>query len=98
MDQAATVALSSATGGPAAAAAGRTGRTLALVFLTAVGTVNFVDRQILSVLAELIRKDLALSDTQLGLLTGLSFSLFYGIVGVPAAMLADRTHRVRLVA
>ncbi len=98
MDQAAPVALSSATGGPAAAIAGRPGRTLALVFLTAVGTVNFVDRQILSVLAELIRKDLSLTDTQLGLLTGLSFSLFYGIVGIPAAMLADRTHRVRLVA
>ena len=69
------------------------GRTLALLVLTAVGTVNFVDRQILSVLAEPIRTELHLSDTQLGLLTGLSFALFYALVGIPAAMLADRTHR-----
>jgi predicted MFS family arabinose efflux permease len=76
----------------------RPGRILALILLTAVGTMNFVDRQILSVLAEPIRQELGLSDTQLGLLTGLSFALFYAIMGVPAAMLADRYHRVRLVA
>ena len=93
MDQAATAVLT-----PPAAAIPRPGRTLALVVLTVVGTVNFVDRQLLSVLAEPIRNELHLSDTQLGLLTGLSFALFYAIMGVPAAMLADRTHRVRLVA
>lgn len=92
MDQAATAL----TTPPQAAA--RPGRRLALLILTAVGTINFVDRQILSVLAEPIRQELHLSDTQLGLLTGLSFALFYGAVGVPAAMLADRTNRVRLVA
>ncbi len=91
MDHAATAAIS-----PPVAA--RPGRTLALLLLTAVGTVNFVDRQILSVLAEPIRQELHLSDTQLGLLTGLSFALFYAVMGVPAAMLADRVHRVRLVA
>ena len=91
MDQAATVAM------PTTAAA-KPGRRIALLLLTAVGTVNFVDRQILSVLAEPIRKELHLSDTQLGLLTGLSFALFYAIMGVPAAMLADRINRVRLVA
>ncbi len=93
MDQAATAAPS-----PPASPVGRPGRTMALLILTAIGTINFVDRQILSVLAEPIRKELHLSDTQLGLLTGLSFALFYGVVGVPAAMLADRTNRVRLVA
>lgn len=92
MDQAATTVATPTT--PAA----RPGRTLALLILTAVGTVNFVDRQILSVLAEPIRQELHLSDTQLGLLTGLSFALFYAIMGVPAAMLADRVNRVRLVA
>jgi len=91
MDQAATVAMPST-------AAARPGRRIALLLLTAVGTVNFVDRQILSVLAEPIRQELHLSDTQLGLLTGLSFALFYAIMGVPAAMLADRVNRVRLVA
>jgi predicted MFS family arabinose efflux permease len=90
MDQAAAVSASPAVGRP--------GRTVALLLLTAVGTMNFVDRQILSVLAEPIRQELGLSDTQLGLLTGLSFALFYAIMGVPAAMLADRYHRVRLVA
>src|SRR5690242_13186916 len=92
MDQAATAAMSPPAAVP------RPGRTLALLLLTAVGTVNFVDRQILSVLAEPIRQELHLSDTQLGLLTGLSFALFYAVMGVPAAMLADRVHRVRLVA
>ena len=92
MDQAASAALSPAR------VAGRPGRRVALLILTAVGTVNFVDRQILSVLAEPIRQELHLSDTQLGLLTGLSFALFYAAMGVPAAMLADRVNRVRLVA
>lgn len=92
MDQAATVVVSPPQ------AVGRPGRTVALLLLTTVGTMNFVDRQILSVLAEPIRQELALSDTQLGLLTGLSFALFYAIMGVPAAMLADRYHRLRLVA
>jgi len=92
MDQAATAVVI-----PPQATA-RPGRTVALLVLTAVGTVNFVDRQILSVLAEPIRQELHLSDTELGLLTGLSFALFYAIMGVPAAMLADRVHRVRLVA
>jgi predicted MFS family arabinose efflux permease len=93
MDQA-TVAVLRPPGGAIA----RPGRTLALVVLTAVGTVNFVDRQILSVLVEPIRQDLHFTDTQFGLLTGLSFALFYAALGVPAAMLADRSHRVRLVA
>ncbi|MET0272354.1 MAG: MFS transporter [Phenylobacterium sp.] len=74
------------------------GGLLALLLLSAVGTTNFMDRQILSVLAEPIRQDLGLSDTQLGLLTGISFAFFYAVMGVPAAMLADRTNRVRLVA
>lgn len=77
--------------------AGR-GRGVALAVLTAVGTINFVDRQVLSVLIEPIRHDLHLSDTAFGFLTGLSFALFYAALGVPVAMLADRTHRVRLVA
>ena len=73
-------------------------RHVALVVLFAVGTLNFVDRQILSVLVEPIKAELHLSDTQFGLLTGLSFALFYAVMGVPVALLADRTHRVRLIA
>jgi predicted MFS family arabinose efflux permease len=93
MQQARTAVLSTSD-----VVAARPEGTLALVVLTAVGTANFVDRQILSVLVEPIRRELHFSDTQFGLLTGLSFALFYALLGVPAAMLADRTHRVRLVA
>ena len=67
--------------------------TLAVVY-----TFNFLDRQFLSVLAEPVRRDLHLSDTQLGLLTGLMFALFYTGFGIPVAALADRTNRVRIIA
>lgn len=87
-----------ASANPSPPLAGRPGRTLALLLLSVVATINFVDRQLLSVLAEPIRQDLGLSDTQLGLLTGLAFGLFYAVMGIPAALLADRFHRVRLVA
>lgn len=73
-------------------------RGLALTMLFVVGTINFVDRQLLSVLVEPIRADLHLSDTQFGLLTGLAFALFYAAMGVPVAILADRWNRVRLIA
>ncbi|WP_371132643.1 spinster family MFS transporter, partial [Phenylobacterium sp.] len=61
-------------------------------------TFNFLDRQILSVLAEPIRKELHLSDTQLGMLTGLTFALFYTTFGIPLAWLADRVRRVWIIA
>ena len=80
------------------AAVGRSGRRIALVLLTAIGTINFIDRQILSVLIEPMRAELHFSDTQFGFLTGLSFALFYAALGVPVAMLADRSHRIRLIA
>lgn len=73
-------------------------RSVALMMLFAVGTINFVDRQLLSVLVEPIRAELHLSDTQFGLLTGLAFALFYAGMGVPVAFLADRWNRVKLIA
>ena len=73
-------------------------RGLALLMLFLVGTINFVDRQLLSVLVEPIRAELHLSDTQFGLLTGLAFALFYAGMGVPVAILADRWNRVELIA
>ena len=76
----------------------RSGGRVALTLLTLIGTINFMDRQLLSVLVEPIRAELHLSDTMFGLLTGLCFALFYAVLGVPAAMLADRSNRVRLVA
>ncbi len=59
--------------------------------------LNFMDRQILAVLAEPIRRDLGLSDTQLGLLYGLAFAVFYSILGIPLGRLADRFDRARIL-
>ena len=59
--------------------------------------LNFMDRQILAVLAEPIKRDLALSDTQLGLLYGLAFAVFYSTLGIPLARLADRFDRARIL-
>lgn len=69
-----------------------------VVFLLAVVyTLNFLDRQILSILAEPIRKDLGLTDTQLGLLGGIAFALFYTTFGIPIGWLADRVRRVWII-
>ena len=68
-------------------------RAYALVVLVIVYVFNFIDRQILNILQEPIKADLGLSDTQLGMLTGLSFALIYCIAGIPVARLADMTNR-----
>lgn len=65
---------------------------LGLLFL--IYMCNTMDRNIVAFLAEPIRKDLNLNDTQLGLLTGLAFAFFYTICGVPIGWLADRVGRV----
>lgn len=72
-------------------------RNVALAMLFLVGTINFVDRQLLSVLVEPIRAEMDFSDTQFGLLTGFAFALFYAAAGVPVAMIADRWNRVKLI-
>jgi MFS family permease len=61
--------------------------------LVLVYTFNFIDRQIVGILAVPIKADLNLSDTQLGLMGGLAFALFYTALGIPVAMLADRKNR-----
>ena len=68
---------------------------LGVLFLGYV--VNFVDRSILSILLEPIKHDLGLSDTQLGLLGGLAFAIFYTTMGIPIAALADRWSRVKIL-
>lgn len=73
-------------------------RNYVLMMLTIVYVFNFVDRQILVVLQESIKNELGLSDTQLGLLSGLSFALFYVLLGIPIARLADRSNRRNIVA
>jgi len=73
-------------------------RYLVVALLAAVYTFNFMDRQILATLTEPIRKDLGFSDTQMGLLGGLSFALFYTTFGIPVAWLCDRSRRVTIMA
>lgn len=68
------------------------------VALMVVYTLNFLDRQFLSVLAQPVKTELHLTDTELGALTGLAFALFYTVCGIPIAALADRYNRVRIVA
>ena len=72
-------------------------RTFALVLLTVVYGFNFVDRQILGILAPFIQEDLGLTNTQLGLLSGLLFAAFYTVVAIPIAWLADRYSRVNII-
>jgi MFS family permease len=66
--------------------------------LTLANVSGFVDRQILSLLVEPIKRDLGVSDTQVSLLMGLSFAVFYSVLGVPIGRLADRSSRRAIVA
>lgn len=69
-------------------------RHFVLFLLIVVYTLNFLDRQILSILKEPIAAELHLSDSDLGLLGGFAFALFYSVLALPAAWLADRYSRV----
>lgn len=70
----------------------------ALFILTIVYSFNFIDRQLLAILQESIKAELLLSDTQLGLLTGFAFALFYVTAGIPIARWADAGNRRNIVA
>jgi len=72
---------------------------LTLWVLLIVYIFNFLDRQIVNILAEPISRDLGLSDTQIGLMTGIAFAAFYTFLGIPIARYADRpkTNRVGLI-
>ena len=69
-----------------------------LLILTLVYAFNFVDRQIIGILSPLIKADMALTDAQLGYLKGIYFAMLYTLTGIPIAWLADRTHRVNIIA
>ena len=69
-----------------------------LGILTVVYSFNFIDRQLLAILQEAVKADLLLSDTQLGLLTGFAFAVFYVTAGIPIARWADRSNRRNIVA
>ena len=65
--------------------------------LLVVYVFNFVDRQILAILAQSIKEDLGLSDTQIGLLSGVAFGIFYATLGIPIARMADKYSRVNII-
>jgi len=73
-------------------------RLYVLALLWLVMLLRFLDIQVIAVLLESIKKEFAVSDTKLGLLTGFAFSVLYGALGVPVAWLADRANRRDLVA
>jgi MFS family permease len=72
-------------------------RSYVLVVLVIVYTFNFIDRQIVGILAIPIKTELHLSDSQLGLMGGLAFALFYTFLGIPIARLADRVSRTGIM-
>lgn len=69
-----------------------------LVFLTMINVLNVVDRQLIASMANWIKPELNLTNTQFGLLTGLIFILFYAFAGVFMGVLADRVNRTRFIA
>lgn len=73
-------------------------RGVVLAMLLLVYIFNFLDRQILSILAQAVKADLRLDDGQLGMLGGFAFALLYSTLAIPLAMLADRTSRSWVIA
>ena len=73
-------------------------RYYVLALLTLGYVFNFVDRQVMTILIEPIKTEFGASDTQMGLLSGLAFALFYATLGIPVARLADRWSRRNVLA
>jgi len=73
-------------------------RLYVLAVLTLVYTLNFIDRNLVNVIAQPIITEFGLSDTQYGFLNGPPFAIFYAVLGIPIAMAADRYNRVLIVA
>lgn len=92
-------ALATGTAVPSSDGVSAQTRTMLWILLI-VYIFNFLDRQIVNILAEPIKADLGLSDTELGLLAGPAFAVFYALLGIPIARYADKdgTNRVRLIA
>ena len=72
-------------------------RAYVLAVLLLVYTFNFIDRQVVGILAIPIKHELGLTDTQLGLVGGFALALFYTLLGIPIARLADRMSRVGIM-
>ena len=86
-----------ATAAGAAGEATPAGGGLVLGMLCFVYVLNFLDRQLVSILAKPIQDSLHITDSQLGRITGLYFALFYCFIAIPVGWLADRTNRVKVL-
>jgi MFS family permease len=82
----------------AGSGSGRGPGSRVLLILLLAYIFNFIDRQIIGVLAVPIKAELGLSDRQLGLMGGIAFALFYSGLAIPIAWLADRRSRVKIIA
>jgi len=69
----------------------------AMWLLLGIYIINFLDRQVINILAEPIKQDLGLSDTQLGMMSGLAFAVFYTVLGIPIARMAERKNRAVII-
>ena len=85
-----------ATEAPPRYSSGYKGVVLGLLLVTY--TFNFIDRTIIGTIGQAVKVDLQLTDTQLGLLGGLSFAILYTLLGIPIARLAERRSRVSIIA
>lgn len=72
-------------------------RNYLLILLMVILAFNYVDRMALGIVLQSVKAELQLTDTQLGLLTGIAFSLFYSVMGIPIARWADRGDRVLII-
>ena len=70
----------------------------AVVVLVLAYAVSFIDRQVVALLVEPLKHDLHLTDSEIGLVQGPAFGIFYALLGMPLGALADRVHRLRLIA
>jgi MFS family permease len=69
----------------------------AMWLLLGIYVINFLDRQVINILAEPIKEDLKLADWQLGLMSGLAFAVFYTVLGIPIARMAERKNRAVII-
>src|SRR5688572_5144760 len=92
--------MASEPGEAAPASSPRIGRYAwyALFVLFLVYVINFIDRQIISILAPYISHDLSVGDDEIGFLYGTAFAVFYALFGIPLGRLADSWYRGRLIA
>jgi MFS family permease len=70
---------------------------VSMLLLVLIYTLNFFDRQVMTILVEPIKADLGLSDKEIGALSGFSFALLYTVAGLPLARIADRGNRVKMI-